>query len=134
MQPEQPDKSSSHYLSEKEAERYFRRNETLIEFARLFDYAEASDRAIAIIGPAFLDSLLRDILIEFMIEDEPEVNKLLQPEGLRRLREVTQIGFPKLTRSVCSVVPCLRPRSGSPAWKPFEEFTTRLRYKRHHRR
>jgi DNA-binding MltR family transcriptional regulator len=81
MQPEQPDKSSSHYLSEKEAERYFRRNETLIEFARLFDYAEASDRAIAIIGPAFLDSLLRDILIEFMIEDEPEVNKLLQPEG-----------------------------------------------------
>ena len=75
MQPEQPDKSSSHYLSEKEAERSFRRNETLIEFARLFDYAEASDRAIAIIGPAFLDSLLRDILIEFMIEDEPEVNK-----------------------------------------------------------
>ena len=68
-------------LSQKEAERYFRRNETLIEFARLFDYAEASDRAIAIVGPAFLDSLLSDILIEFMVDDENEVKKLLQPEG-----------------------------------------------------
>ena len=69
------------YLSEKEAERYFRRNEMLIEFARLFDYGEASDRAVAIVGPAFLDGLLSDILVEFMVDDEREVNKLLQPDG-----------------------------------------------------
>lgn len=53
----------------------------LMEFTRLFDYAEASDRAVAIIGPAYLDHLLSDILIEFMIDDEKEVAKLLQPEG-----------------------------------------------------
>ena len=76
-----PEQLSSQYLSEKEAERYFQRHEMLIEFAHLFDYAEASDRAVAIVGPAFLDSLLSDILIEFMVEDEKEVNKLLQPEG-----------------------------------------------------
>lgn len=68
-------------LSEKEAERYFRRHEMLVEFSRLFDYSEASDRAVAIVGPAFLDTLLSDILIEFMVEDEREVFKLLQPEG-----------------------------------------------------
>ena len=56
------------YLSEKEAERYFRRHGSLFEFSRLFAYDEASDRAIAVVGPAFLDSLLRDILIEFMID------------------------------------------------------------------
>jgi len=75
------EKPFGEYLSEKEAERYFRRHEMLIEFSRLFGYDEASDRAIAIVGPAFLDSLLRDILVEFMVDDEPEVNKLLQPEG-----------------------------------------------------
>jgi DNA-binding MltR family transcriptional regulator len=53
----------------------------LIEFAQLFDYGEASDRAAAIVGPAFLDVLLYDILVEFMVEDEREVNKLLQPDG-----------------------------------------------------
>jgi DNA-binding MltR family transcriptional regulator len=76
-----PEKVLSSYLSEKEAERYFKRHETLIEFSRLFDYAEASDRAIAIVGPAFLDGLLSDIITEFMVDDEKEVNKLLQPEG-----------------------------------------------------
>ena len=52
----------------------------LLEFARLFDYREASDRAIAIIGPAFLDTLLSGILVEFMVDDEKEVTKLLQPD------------------------------------------------------
>jgi DNA-binding MltR family transcriptional regulator len=69
------------YLSGREAERYFQRHEMLLEFVRLFDYKQASDRAVAIIGAAFVDTLLRDILIEFMVEDEKEVSKLLQPEG-----------------------------------------------------
>ncbi|MBC7820656.1 MAG: hypothetical protein IAG10_27540 [Planctomycetaceae bacterium] len=63
------------------AERYVQRQEMLLEFARLFDYAEASDRAVAIVGPAYLDHLLSDILIEFMVDDGKEVAKLLQPEG-----------------------------------------------------
>jgi DNA-binding MltR family transcriptional regulator len=68
-------------LSEQETERHFQRQEMLLEFSRLFDYKEASDRAIAIVGPAFLDTLLNDILTEFLVEDEKEVYKLLQPEG-----------------------------------------------------
>ena len=68
-------------LSEIEAERYFQRQEMLLEFSRLFDYKEASDRAIAIVGPAFLDTLLSDILTEFMVDDVREVNELLKTDG-----------------------------------------------------
>ena len=53
----------------------------LFEFAKLFDYGEASDRAVAIVGPAFLDALLTEMLINFLIDDEKEVQKLMQPEG-----------------------------------------------------
>jgi hypothetical protein len=53
----------------------------LIEFAKLFDYQEASDRAIAIVGPAYLNTLLSEILTEFMIDNSKEVRKLLHPEG-----------------------------------------------------
>ena len=65
------------YLSEKEAERYFRLRASFFEFVRLFDYDEASDRAVAIVGPAFLDSLLHEILISFLVDDEAEAAKLL---------------------------------------------------------
>lgn len=68
-------------LSEKEAEQHFRLREMLFEFAKLFDYGEASDRAIAIVGPAFLDTLITDILVNFLIDDEKEVQRLTQPEG-----------------------------------------------------
>jgi DNA-binding MltR family transcriptional regulator len=77
---ESPEKGTP-YLSEKEAGRYLRRREMLFEFSRLFDYKEASDRAVAIVGPAFLDALLGDILTEFMVENDREVSRLLQPEG-----------------------------------------------------
>jgi hypothetical protein len=68
-------------LSEKEAARHFQRLQLLIEFSRLFDYGEANDRAVAIVGPAFLDTLLCDTLIEFMVDDPKQVQRLLQPEG-----------------------------------------------------
>lgn len=64
-------------LSDKEAERYFRLRASFFEFVRLFDYDEASDRAVAIVGPAFLDSLLYEILVSFLVDDENEVTKLL---------------------------------------------------------
>jgi DNA-binding MltR family transcriptional regulator len=53
----------------------------LMEFSRLFDYGEASDRAVAIVGPAFLDTLLSEALVEFMVENRTEVTKLLGPNG-----------------------------------------------------
>jgi hypothetical protein len=52
------DRPVGQYLSKSETERHFQRLEMLLEFSRLFDYAEASDRAVAIVGPAFLDMLL----------------------------------------------------------------------------
>jgi DNA-binding MltR family transcriptional regulator len=52
----------------------------LFEFAKLFDYSEASDRAVAIVGPAFLDTLLSEAVTNFLVEDEKEVNSLLQPD------------------------------------------------------
>jgi DNA-binding MltR family transcriptional regulator len=68
-------------LNEKESERRFHQNETLIEFAKQFGYEEPSDRAVVIVGHAFLDMLLRNILIEFLIDDEKEVERLLHPDG-----------------------------------------------------
>jgi DNA-binding MltR family transcriptional regulator len=68
-------------LSEKEAEQYFRLREMLFEFSRLFDYDETNDRAIAIVGPAFLDTLLTEMLINFLVDDGKEVRRLIEPEG-----------------------------------------------------
>jgi DNA-binding MltR family transcriptional regulator len=44
----------------------------------LFHHAEENDRAIAIIGAAFLDTLLMHVLINFLVDDENEVSRLLQ--------------------------------------------------------
>jgi hypothetical protein len=68
-------------LSEKEAEQYFRLRDLLFDFSRLFDYDEGSDREIAIVGPAFIDKLLTETLINFLVDDEKEVQKLIHPEG-----------------------------------------------------
>ena len=67
-------------LSEKETKRYFELSEMLFEFARLFDYSESNDRAIAIVGPAFLDTLLTEMLVNFFVDDDKEVLRLLEPE------------------------------------------------------
>jgi DNA-binding MltR family transcriptional regulator len=64
-----------------EVERYFRLLDMLLEFVHLFDYTEANDRAVAIVGPAFLDALLTEMLINFLVDDEKEVTKLIQPTG-----------------------------------------------------
>lgn len=76
------EENSNGYLSEEETERYFRLLEELPEFARLFDYGEPSDRAVAIVGPAFLDRLLKEALVNFLIDDEKElVESLLGKNG-----------------------------------------------------
>lgn len=58
----------------------------LREFHELFNERRVSDeRAMAIVGAAFLDTLLEEILSEFMVDDGKEVAKLLaydQPMGM----------------------------------------------------
>lgn len=80
MQPPK-DRTTILPLSDKDAKRYFELHDMSFEFARLFDYTESSDRAVAIVGPAFLDFLLTEILINFFVDDDKETLKLLQPDG-----------------------------------------------------
>lgn len=55
--------------------------ERVLQFAQLFDYTEPNDRAIVIVGSAFLDALLTDMLTNFLVDDAKEVRRLVQPEG-----------------------------------------------------
>jgi hypothetical protein len=65
-------------VSGRELERYWERHYAQIEFHELFNEREIIDeRAIAIVGAAFLDTMLSDILAAFMVDDEKEVQKLL---------------------------------------------------------
>jgi len=61
----------------KALERYTYRLSALQEFSKLFTYNTGDDRAIVIIGAAFIDTILEHILIEFLPEDEKEVDNLL---------------------------------------------------------
>jgi len=70
-----------HVIKGKALERYMYRLNALQEFAKLFTYNIGDDRAIVIIGAAFIDTILEHILIEFLPEDEVEVLKLLSYNG-----------------------------------------------------
>lgn len=64
-------------LEGKTSERYFNLQKALFEFSNLFAFDEPNDRAIAVIGGAFLDTLLIETLYNFFPENEKEVNELL---------------------------------------------------------
>lgn len=65
----------------KELDRYFELHRALREFHELFnDPPSVNDRAIAIVGASFLDTLLKHMLVNFLVEDEREVRQLLDPE------------------------------------------------------
>ena len=51
--------------------------ERLLEFSRSFDYAHDNDREIAIVGCAYIESLVKEILEATLIEDAREVSALL---------------------------------------------------------
>ena len=53
----------------------------LREFSSLFKYDESNDRSIAIVGPAFIDTLLTSTLRNLMVPDSKEVERVLQPDG-----------------------------------------------------
>ena len=64
-------------ISGKALERYFALNDALREFTLLFQQ-EQNERAAAIVGAAFLDTLLEHTLINFFADDEGEVANLLK--------------------------------------------------------
>jgi len=64
----------------KELERYFDFNDAIIKFIDLFKYddEEKNERAIAIIGGAFLETIMENILTVFFVDDEEQVQNLLR--------------------------------------------------------
>ncbi len=72
------------WVTDKDLERMFSLESALLEFSHLFKHDERNDRALAIVGAAFLDTLLEHILVNFLVNDEKEVSELLrydQPLG-----------------------------------------------------
>lgn len=63
-------------ISGKALKRYFALNDALREFALLFQ-EEKNERAAAIVGAAFLDTLLENILINYFRDDNKEAEHLL---------------------------------------------------------
>lgn len=76
------DTNSNYILSGKAAERYFNLHDALAEFHELFTEEGKDERAIAIIGGTFLEMLLEHILYAFLPEDDKEVEKLMQFNGV----------------------------------------------------
>lgn len=67
-----------HLIAGKDLERHWQRQDALLEFHKLFNERRVVDeRAIAIVGATFLDSILEHTLINFMADDEKETRKLL---------------------------------------------------------
>ena len=72
------------WITGKDLERHFALEDALLEYTRLFKHEERNDRALAIVGAAFLDTLLEHILVTFLADDSKEVAELLrydQPLG-----------------------------------------------------
>jgi len=49
----------------------------LLEFSQLFDYQHDNDREIVIVGCAYLESLIKDILEATFVDDSNEIKALL---------------------------------------------------------
>lgn len=73
-----PKLNENSFLSGKAAERHLDLNMMLVEFQGLFPYKTENDRAIAIVGSTFLDTLLEHILFAFLPENEKDVEKLME--------------------------------------------------------
>ncbi len=70
----------SYLITGKALKRYFELQQLQFKFHTLFNCDEKNDHAIAIVGAAFLDTLLEHILWAFLADDEDEVKELLQPD------------------------------------------------------
>ena len=86
------------WITGKDLERHFALESALLEYSRLFKHEEHNDRAIVIVGAAFLDTLLEHILVNFLVDDLQEVQDLLrydQPLGTygNRIRGAYCVGL-----------------------------------------
>lgn len=73
---------SSSIIAGTDLERYRALQSMLIEFHTLFNEATpVNERAIAIVGASYLDTLLEHTLINLLVDDEKEVRQLLRPDG-----------------------------------------------------
>ncbi|MGA2056929.1 MAG: hypothetical protein ABSG88_16640 [Bradyrhizobium sp.] len=65
-------------IAGKDLERYWSHQDRLLAFHNLFNEQRTIDeRAIAIVGAAFLDNILEHTLINFMVDDEKETRRLI---------------------------------------------------------
>jgi DNA-binding MltR family transcriptional regulator len=64
-------------VSGKALEKYFDLMALQAEFHKLFNETEKNDRAIAIVGAAFLDTLLEHILFSFLADDDKNVQQIV---------------------------------------------------------
>lgn len=62
----------------KDPERHFALEDALLEFARLFR-DETNDRAMVIVGAAFIDTQLDHVITNFFVDDDEEIRQLLGP-------------------------------------------------------
>jgi hypothetical protein len=122
----EPDDSTSYLITGKALERYFKLNDAVREFAQLFQ-EEKNERAAAIVGGAFLDTLLEHILFNFLAEDGKEVQRLLDPEQPlgtygARVRVVYCLGLiGKIVRDDLRLVGKIRNRFAHDLRASFEE-------------
>ena len=65
-----------HVIVGKDLERHFDLLSGLSEFTAMFEN-ETNDRAVAIVGAAFLDTMLEQLLVNYLVDDAKEVNALL---------------------------------------------------------
>jgi hypothetical protein len=69
-------------IAGKDLERYWRHHDAMWTFHKLFnERGEVDDRAIAIVGVTSLDTILENTLINFMVDDEKEAEKLMRVDG-----------------------------------------------------
>ncbi|MBX3451325.1 MAG: hypothetical protein KF777_17285 [Planctomycetaceae bacterium] len=115
------------WITGKDLERYFSLEDALLEFARLFKHDETNDRALVIVGAAFLDMLLEHILINFLVADSKEVAELMrydQPLGSygNRIRAAYCFGLiNKTIRDDLRLVGKIRNRFAHDLYASFED-------------
>jgi DNA-binding MltR family transcriptional regulator len=116
-----------YWITGKDLERYFSLEDALLEFSRLFKHEETNDRALVIVGAAFLDTLLEHILINFLVDDPKEVAELMrhdQPLGTygSRIRSAYCFGLiGKTIRDDLRLVGKVRNRFAHDLYASFED-------------
>jgi len=128
-EPHRHDESEIHryWITGNDLERHFSLETALLEFSRLFKHEEQNDRALVIVGAAFLDLLLENILVNFLVDDPKEVAELLrsdQPLGAygNRTRAAYCFGLVNKTiRDDLRIVGKIRNRFAHDLYASFED-------------